>query len=382
MYKILVIETASVGSSKYRLQDPNYKLLTTDEDFKIDFAPINKPNVFFQDLYDMIIIHSSTFNTPDLKSTIKTLQKAGTKFVLDIDDYWVYDKHHQLYSLMKSLQSKFMDIVMQVDAVTVSTEYLRLKVKPYNKNVYVLKNAVDLKHRQYKPYKVESEKVRIGWIGGSTHLKDLEMLRKMIFSLSKSSLNYQMILGGFTNKAKDKKGNISKLQKPEYWAKVEHIFTNEYRLKDKQYLLHLLEYNEGTYHNEIEQEYRRFWSRDISNYANMYDEIDISLAPLLVSEFNNAKSELKLIEAGAKKCAVVASNLTPYNSVATHGVDAFLVNGNVNKNDWYKYVYMLAKDKSLREDMALKLHELVCNEYDLNKTVVLRKEVYLDILGA
>jgi hypothetical protein len=51
------------------------------------------------------------------------------------------------------------------------------EISKYNKNVYVLPNAIDPTEKQYIPNPEKSERIRIAWIGGSSHLEDLKLLK-------------------------------------------------------------------------------------------------------------------------------------------------------------------------------------------------------------
>ena len=44
--------------------------------------------------------------------------------------------------------------------------------------------------------------------------------------------------------------------------------------------------------------YRREWTKDVSEFAKHYRNIDVLFAPLDCNGFNEVKSELKFIEAG------------------------------------------------------------------------------------
>ena len=49
------------------------------------------------------------------------------------------------------------------------------------------------------------------------------------------------------------------------------------------------------------KKYVRVWTQPIGRYGSNYNLFDVSLAPILPSEFNANKSQLKIIEAGFHK---------------------------------------------------------------------------------
>ena len=113
---------------------------------------------------------------------------------------------------------------------------------------------------------------------------------------------YQICAAGF---------NISKYGDKHYvnpyYQYLEQLFTNNYKHLPKEYEDYLMQYvPDNNYdYNEI---YRRLWGMDTVNYGKSYNFIDVSLVPLQQNLFTACKSELKLIEAGFMKKAVIVSN--------------------------------------------------------------------------
>ena len=73
------------------------------------------------------------------------------------------------------------------------THYLESdEISKINKNVVVLPNAIDPNESQFKEPTPESDRLRIGWLGGSSHLHDLMLLDGMTAKLTdiKDKLQY------------------------------------------------------------------------------------------------------------------------------------------------------------------------------------------------
>ena len=104
--------------------------------------------------------------------------------------------------------------------------------------------------------------------------------------------------------------------------------------------------------------------------------------------FNRMKSQLKVIEAGFYKKALIATNLGPYTIDLKHCLNngnfvdgnAMLVDENRNHSDWAKYIEKLVKNPNLVKDMGERLYETVKDTYDLNKVTKDRREFYLSIV--
>ena len=52
-----------------------------------------------------------------------------------------------------------------------------------HKNVFVFPNAIDPNDPQFSEKTESSDKIRVGWLGGSSHLHDLKLLDGMVSKL-------------------------------------------------------------------------------------------------------------------------------------------------------------------------------------------------------
>jgi glycosyltransferase involved in cell wall biosynthesis len=100
------------------------------------------------------------------------------------------------------------------------------------------------------------------------------------------------------------------------------------------------------------------------------------------------KSQLKVIEAGFYKKAIIASNLGPYTIDLKNCLEngnfidgnALLVDENRNHSDWSKYMEKLVKNPNMIKDMGERLYETVKDKFDLNVVSKNRREFYLSIV--
>ncbi len=117
-------------------------------------------------------------------------------------------------------------------------------------------------------------------------------------------------------------------------------------------------------YNDLDKQIKKNWTRPVNTYANNYNNFDVSLAPLVESLFNNNKSQLKVIEAGFHKKALIASETNPYTidliNAYGHGGEyndkgnALLVSPSKNHKDWGKHMVRLIKNPNLVEDLVRK----------------------------
>jgi glycosyltransferase involved in cell wall biosynthesis len=100
------------------------------------------------------------------------------------------------------------------------------------------------------------------------------------------------------------------------------------------------------------------------------------------------KSQLKVIEAGFYKKALIASNVGPYTIDLKHALDkgqftdgnALLVNENNNHSDWAKFVKKLVDNPNFITDLGERLYETVNVKYNLQNVTELRKEFYKSLI--
>jgi glycosyltransferase involved in cell wall biosynthesis len=115
----------------------------------------------------------------------------------------------------------------------------------------------------------------------------------------------------------------------------------------------------------------------------------VSLAPLVESQFNANKSQLKVIEAGFHKKAIIASETDPYTLDLISAVNdgklndngnALLVNPRRNHKDWAKHMKRLVENPNMIEDLGNRLYETVKDKYSLKKVCQDRVEFFKSII--
>jgi len=399
--KVLVLPSDTTGVGKFRSVDPHTFLqdLYSDEfHVDIDYEPkVNDINYWRQ--YQIVHVHRAIGH--DYESTpniIRNLQSIGIVVIVDIDDYWLPTKEHPIHSIIvaNKLHEKIVNNLKVADYVTTTTKVFAQEISKFNKNVVVFPNAINPKEPQFNEPTPKSERIRVGWLGGSSHLHDLKLLDGMVNKNSSINNNIQYVVCGF-----DTRGTVTELNKqtgqqtqrpikPEetVWVNYEKIFTNNYKIVDENYLKFLNEFKNEEYVCDYELPYRRVWTLPVNTYAVNYSKFDISLAPIKNHVFNRMKSQLKVIEAGFYKKALIASNVGPYTIDLKHSLNngnfvdgnALLVNEHNNHSDWAKYVKKLVQNPNLIEDMGNRLYETVKDTYDLNKVTKDRAEFYKSLI--
>ena len=322
----------------------------------------------------------------------------GIIVIGDIDDYWLPTKEHPIHQLIvqNELHKKITANLRLCDYVTTTTNLFANEIKKLNKNVVVFPNAIDPNDPQFNEKTEPSDKIRVGWLGGSSHLHDLKLLDGMVSKLKPLQDKLQYYVCGF-----DIRGNVTEINqqtgektqraiKPEetVWVKYEEIFTNNYQIITPKYKEYLDTFTENDYLGVMNENYVRVWTRPVTSYAKNYSKFDISLAPIKNHIFNRMKSQLKVIEAGFYKKALIASDVGPYTIDLKHSLDkgnftdgnALLVSEYKNHSDWAKFIKKLVDNPNMITDLGERLYETVKDKYDLSFVTKDRAEFYKSLV--
>ena len=399
--KVLVLPSDTTGVGKFRSVDPHVMLQNMyPDDFHvdIDYQPqINNVNYWKQ--YQIVHIHRNIGHTYEQTPTlINFLKSLGIVVIVDLDDYWLPGKEHPIHSLIvqDKIHEKIMANLKVASYVTTTTSIFADEIRKLNRNVVVLPNAINPTEPQFNQPTEESERVRVGWLGGSSHLHDLKLLEGFVGKNANLKDKVQYVLCGF-----DTRGSVTEINqntgerkqrpiKPEetVWVRYEEIFTNKYSIIDEGYKNFLNQFKDEEYPNPTTLPYRRVWTKHINTYATNYSKFDISMAPIKNHIFNRVKSQLKVIEAGFYKKALIASEVGPYTIDLKHTMkngifgdgNALLVHENRNHSDWAKYIKTLVHNPNYITDLGERLYESVKDKYDLRNVTKTRAEWYKTLI--
>ena len=397
---VLVLPSDTSGVGRFRSVDPHIKLQNLyPNDFHVDIEYQPKINdINFWKKYQIVHFHRSVGPIENCPMLIKSLQSLGIIVIADIDDYWLPTKEHPIHQLIieNKIHTKIVENLKAADYVTTTTELFANEIRKFNKNVLVLPNAIDPKEPQFNEPTLPSDKIRVGWLGGSSHLHDLKLLDGMVSKLTPIQDKLQYYVCGF-----DTRGTVTEINKetgqqtqrpikPQetVWVRYEEIFTNNYKIITPEYKLFLDKFEEGEYPAIENENYVRVWTRPVDSYARNYAKFDISLAPIKNHMFNRMKSQLKVIEAGFYKKALIASNIGPYTIDLKHALhqgkftdgNALLVNESNNHSDWAKHIKKLVDNPNLITDLGERLYETVSKTYDLNVVTKTRRDFYKSLI--
>ena len=197
------------------------------------------------------------------------LKNLGFKIVMDLDDSLHIPPGHMLHSMFeKVIREDLKWFLERADLVTTTTPALQKELSQYNGNVHVVPNGLPFDEGQFLITKDRYSKSELVWAGSETHKQDLAQLPKF---------GKKLTLCGFR---RDKE-----ILSSEQWTEIK----------------------DGIQPDSIYEGIRPY-----ETYMDSYNGHQIAIAPLVDNTFNNAKSNLKILEAGAKGLPIVCSRRENY----------------------------------------------------------------------
>jgi len=397
--KMLVIPSDNSGVGYYRSIWPHEYIQKHYGDmFDIDIVksmPSGDLEAFLKQ-YDLVHFHKQLDKDGRIIDMLKFL---GIPVIIDIDDHFKLGEDHPM-SITAKKEKWHEPIIMHLrkaDYVTTTTPIFANELKKYNKNVKVFPNAINDEDKQYEPIKNPgTNRLRVGIICGSSHLKDLELLGNVANQIDKDKV--QFVLCGFdtrgTRTVYKPNGEIETrpiLPEESVWCDYERIFSNNYRNISDAHKDFLMKYTPYVDDPFLDEPYRRMWTRDISNYATHYQNVDVLIAPLKENEFNKMKSELKEIECGFTNTAFIGQNFGAYTINLVPMIEkggkinedgtALLVDTSKNHKQWAKYINKLAEDRDMLKRLQDNLRKFVLENYSMAHVCEQRVEFYKSLVN-
>ena len=305
--KIAIIVRGISGVSYHRLIMPLAKM---KRDYGIDVVCLdNKNDEWFEKLDGVthVIYNRNISDKMQPEEAYMKLKAKDIKVICDVDDYWVLPKGHPMkyYYGKTHLDKCIVKNLRLADVVWTTTKLLAEKIAPYNKNIVIVKNALDPLEKQFAYESLSIQFDTFFYSGGSTHIKDLKMMG--------NAFENETLL-------------IKAPAVPKRMQAIKKQLSN------------------------------------VQSYATDYEHCGICVIPLQDNVFNSCKSELKLIEAGHFAKPVLVSAVNPYKSLST--VKNTI---KVHNNRWNDAIKTIKGNHMMQVELGLKLQEDVRAKHNLDK---------------
>jgi hypothetical protein len=252
-------------------------------------------------------------NMDEIMKVLDLREWTGAKWIVDIDDnIYSATKDNPAQKDVQKILKNFETCLLLADGITISVPMLKDLYAPFNKNFYVQKNCINFNYWKNQPPK-KHKGIRIGWEGAHGHKADVEMVYPVIQRLIKDypEKNIQFVIIG-----------------PDFGLKYE-------------------------YHKWV----------TLKDYPKKLADLDldIGIAPLIDSNYNRCKSNVRILENSALKYPIVAS--------PTENQKNMPILYAKNNFDWYSQLEKLILSKDLREKQGQEQYDFVKNNYDMSKNV-------------
>lgn len=303
-----------------------------------DFSICSSMTIEKLKTFKAILFNRTPLNV-SIQSLVKMREEYGTKIFLDLDDYWELYKDHYLYERWNANKTpeKIILLMEQADLITCTTERLASKIRLYNPNVKVIPNAMPFNlNDQFSFARQSSSNVRFGFLGGASHVSDVKLIAPVFQHFKHLDFTYCGYIEG----------------NPQA-TKIRDVFSN----------------------NMSNPNYKSVVMSPLDKYMYGYDKLDCCVAPLINEEFNKYKSNLKILEAGLKKCAIICSP----NECYTDTVPETMVTYCKSIKDW-KEAIKKHQDLDYTKEKGEKLYDWVNSNYnlaDINKQRLDLYETYI-----
>jgi len=376
--KILAVPANTGGCSYYRILMPLDKLVEKYGDqieVKYNFNPLDwdegskRPkddSVVSEDMDWADIVFTQNISNYGAKYMIDLFNEAKNrnKFIhYDTDDLLtdLYDGHRleQVYKDNK-LDQLTKILYHNADLVSVTQYKFAHRVSEFVRGtLVVIKNAIDFELPCWNLPKIKAPKkvCRIGWVGGIHHEQDVREIPTIAMSVN-NKVGAERVHWGFYGRPPVPEGQNRDWQQ-DVWDNYQRILTG------------------GIKH--------RNWSvypaGPSNSYGAMFRTIDVTIAPLQWNNFNDSKSEIKLMEAGRYGLPLVATNCGCYDEIIVNGETGYLISKDNPTGEWVKYLSRLIKDKKHREEVGQNLRKIVNERFDINKHIHTRLELYQKLLN-
>jgi len=261
--------------------------------------------------YDYFVF-SQPHISPDLINGVMRCIQNGIPYALDIDqDYHNLPEDHPAYMQFgqgnpKGIQA--LNIMLQEAAwVSTPSTMLARRLKSYAKKVVVIPPMWDRENPLWEKPKPRHSQINLGWLGTAIDAVDLLSIQKELETCLDNSPNVQLVIAG----------DLSVFEKFEGIPETRRLFLPPPSPEDIPYVL---------------------------------SQFDVLLIPLRDNPFNQAISDMLLLEAGVLRIPWLASPVQAYQEWGEGGLL-------VDKGGWCEAIAKLVNDENLRIELGRKGRE-------------------------
>jgi glycosyltransferase involved in cell wall biosynthesis len=347
-----VVEDEGVAQYRYRVKNVAEALSEFGSEWKVEIYRKTELINLTLDKIDLLVILRQTAKDDMVPGYVMEARDKGVPVVMDLDD--LVFSYKDLPLVMQATGSRnplywlgyvwgIRRIATKVDGFISTNDFLGEKLskcfsRPYvairnslnRKQVEVAEKCVREKERLAKKdermqkgegegqSKKGDDEFVVGYFSGSpTHARDFALIEDELVRFLNAHEDAKLIVVGYM-KFSEKMQELVKVGKVERRELVDH-----------------------------------------AKLGKLIAEVDVNIAPLVINDFTNAKSELKYFEAGVVETVTVASPSYTYARAIKDGENGFLA----DTNEWYEKLEYLYENRKVGEQVAGRAREDALNRY-------------------
>jgi len=250
---------------------------------------------------------------------IDKLQELGKPIIFDIDDLltevppFLSSHRHAVENKIKLEKA-----LRMADAVTVTTDRLKKKMKTYNDNVFIVPNCASSNNVRAEHYKTEDKIVNLIVASSDTVRVDF-VVQALVRLQADADLNIRIIGVG----------------------------------------------PPGKYILDTGLDVKCYDNMDYDSFTKFLSSIDnaIGIIPLDASEFSACKSAIKYVDYSLAGIPVVCSSVSPYKDVIKDGVTGLLVD--YDEKAWFTTIRRLALSVEDRQRISTSAMKYCLSEFSM-----------------
>lgn len=330
-----IVEDEDCPQFRYRVKNVQ-EALGASEKWEIRYYLKSKIDDLDLKNVSLIVIERQTDKDGKISREIRKAQGLGVKVLMDLDDL-VFD-YRDLKLVAETVGEKTIlywvgyfwgirRIAKRVDGFICTNDFLARKLKrSFDKPVKVIRNSLNREQIEISEKYIKKKKVReigekkfaIGYFSGSpTHTKDFGLVEEELMR--------------FLNEHED--------------AVLRVVGEMEFSHEMKRWI------ERGRVEVSSKVDYLRL--------QGLLARVDVNIAPLLINDFTNCKSELKFFEAGVVETTTIASPTYTFKKAISDGENGFLA----RPGEWYDKLEYLYKNPKQNREVALEAKKYATEHY-------------------
>ena len=186
MKTICLLMDGMSGVAYHRLYVPHFKMAVDSQINVVVNQRMEEWHAIDYRSVDLVVFNR--WLGPMQEDILTDLAKNNVPYIIDVDDYWkLHGGHIAKKVFQKEITKAIKQAIQYADGITTTTHIMADSLRKINPNTPIaeLDNCINLEDKQWNHVKSTSDKVRIGWVGGISHMSDMSLISGVFPELAK-----------------------------------------------------------------------------------------------------------------------------------------------------------------------------------------------------